>query len=185
MDIDGPPISAAFGLSHKKAGQVTAQFMLNKGHRRFAYIGSFGGSDTRATKRLQGFMQTIEQAGATLISKEISDLPSSMNEGSRMTADILSRPEKPDAIYYANDGLAAGGMLYCIANNIKVPDELALAGFNGLTFLEAFPQQLTTIRTPRYDIGLQAGKFLIASDSVSSEPQVIDLGFEFIDGETC
>jgi LacI family gluconate utilization system Gnt-I transcriptional repressor len=185
MDIDGSPISAAFGLSHIKAGQVTAEFMLSKGHRRFAYIGSFGGNDLRAVKRFNGFMQTIEKAGATLISKEISNFSSSINEGSRMTAEIMSRPEKPDAIYYANDDLAAGGMLYCISNNIKIPDELALAGFNGLPFLESFPMQLTTIRTPRYDIGFRAGNFLISADSDPLGQQSIDLGFEFIEGQTC
>lgn len=185
MDIDGSPMSVAFGLSQKKAGEVTAQYMLEKGHRRFAYIGSLGGRDLRSVKRFEGFLQTIKNAGATLISKNISQLPSSMTEGVKMTAELLSRPDKPDAIYYANDDLAAGGIMHCMANNIKVPEQLALAGFNGLPFLEAFPIQLTTIRTPRYEMGLQAGKFLISSDQDTSGQRTIDVGFKLIHGETC
>ena len=185
MDIDGSPMSVAFGLSQKKAGEVTAKYMLEKGHRRFAYIGSLGGRDLRAVKRFEGFLQTLKKAGATLISKDVSQLPSSMTEGVKMTAELLSRPDKPDAIYYANDDLAAGGIMHCMANNIKVPEQLALAGFNGLPFLEAFPIQLTTIRTPRYKMGWQAGKFLVSSDQDSSDQRSIDVGFKLIHGETC
>lgn len=185
MDIDGSPISVAFGLSQKKAGQVTAQYMLEKGHRRFAYIGSLGGRDVRAVKRFEGFLQTLEKAGALLISKNISQLPSSMVEGLKMTAELLARPDKPDAIYYANDDLAAGGLMHCITNNIKIPDQLALAGFNGLPFLAAFPIQLTTICTPRYEMGWQAGKYLVSASSELSVQQSIDVGFELIEGDTC
>ena len=104
-----------------------------------------------------------------------------------MTAELLARADKPDAIYYANDDLAAGGIMHCIANNIKMPEDIALAGFNGLPFLEAFPIQLTTIRTPRYEIGQQAGQFLVDADqnSYAATETSIDLGFELIQGETC
>ncbi len=185
MDIDGSPISVAFGLSQKKAGQVTAQYMLEKGHRRFAYIGSLGGRDVRAVKRFDGFLQTLEKAGALLISKDISQLPSSMVEGLRMTAELLARSDKPDAIYYANDDLAAGGIMHCITHHIKIPEQLALAGFNGLPFLAAFPIQLTTICTPRYEMGWQAGKYLVSVNPASSDQQSIDVGFELIRGDTC
>lgn len=52
-------MSVAFGLSQTKAGEVTTQYMLEKGHRRFAYIVSLGGRDFRSVKRFEGFLQTI------------------------------------------------------------------------------------------------------------------------------
>lgn len=184
MDIGGIPISAVFGLSHRKAGRVTASYMIERGHRTFAYVGSLGGRDLRAIKRLEGFTEILNESNASLLSKDISPLSSSMVEGLRMTSEVMSRPTKPDAIYYANDDLAAGGMMYCIANQIKIPNDLALAGFNGLPFLNALPIQLTTIKTPRYQIGKQAGQFLV--DPIQdSKPPVVDLGFELIRGETC
>ena len=108
-----------------------------------------------------------------------------MVAGLKMTAELLARPDKPDAIYYANDDLAAGGLMHCITNNIKIPDQLALAGFNGLPFLAAFPIQLTTICTPRYEMGWQAGKYLVSASSELSVQQSIDVGFELIEGDTC
>lgn len=187
MDIDGDPISTAFGMSQRAAGEVTAQHMLEKGHRRFVYAGSQNRSDLRAGKRLEGFRQTVREAGGTLVSEIISSLPSSMVEGRRMTAEILSRSEDIDAIYYSNDDLAAGGIMHCLSEGISIPDDIAMAGFNGLPYLDALPIQLTTIKTPRYDIGLQAGQLLAKQDDAgpSTTPQLVDLGFELSVGQTC
>lgn len=187
MDIDGAPISKAFGLSQKAAGQVTAQHMLDKDHRRFVYVGSQSGLDLRAGKRLEGFRQTVRKAGGTMVSEVISSLPSSMVEGRRMTAEILSGKDDIDAIYYSNDDLAAGGIMHCLAEGISIPNDIAMAGFNGLPYLDALPIQLTTIKTPRYDIGLQAGQFLATQGETnqSNTPQLVDVGFELSVGQTC
>ncbi|MCK0094261.1 LacI family DNA-binding transcriptional regulator [Yoonia sp. F2084L] len=187
MDIDGAAISTAFGFSQRAAGQVTAQHMLDKGHRRFVYAGSQSGSDLRAGKRLEGFRQAVRDAGGTMVSEIISALPSSMVEGRRMTAEILSGTDRPDAIYYSNDDLAAGGIMHCLAEGISIPDDIAMAGFNGLPYLDALPIQLTTIKTPRYDIGLQAGQLLAMQGEVGpgTAPKLVDLGFELSVGQTC
>lgn len=187
MDIDGMPMSVAIGLSQTAAGVATAKHMLAKGHRRFVYAGSHSGRDLRAAKRLEGFRQTLREAGATLLSEDISDKPSSMVEGRRMTFDILSRPDRPDAIYYSNDDLATGGMMHCLSEGIQMPDDIALAGFNGLPFLDALPVRLTTIETPRYEMGKQAGLLIAQPSDNHSESSVraVDLGFKLSAGQTC
>ena len=187
MDIDGTPISVAIGLSQTAAGVETAKHMLAKGHRRFVYAGSHSGRDLRAGKRLEGFRQTLREAGATLLSEDISDKPSSMMEGRRMTSDILARPDRPDAIYYSNDDLATGGIMHCLSGGIQMPEDIALAGFNGLPFLDALPVRLTTVETPRYEMGRQAGKFISrpSEDRSESSAGAIDLGFKLLEGQTC
>ncbi|WP_298972488.1 LacI family DNA-binding transcriptional regulator [uncultured Roseobacter sp.] len=187
MDIDGTPISMAFGMSQSAAGHATAKHMLAQGLRRFAYAGSHSGRDLRAGKRLEGFRRTLREAGATLLSENISPNPSSMMEGRRMTAEILSRPDKPEAIYYSNDDLATGGIMHCLSNGVRMPEDIALAGFNGLPFLEALPVGLTTVETPRYEMGKQAGQFLSRPDPDLADDtgKVIDLGFNLIAGQTC
>lgn len=186
MDIDGDPISTAVGLSQRAAGQVTARHMLEKGHRRFVYVGSQSGADLRAAKRLDGFRQTVREAGGTMVSEIISTLPSSMIEGGRVTAQILSGADRPDAIYYSNDDLAAGGIMHCLAHGVRIPDDIAMAGFNGLPYLDALPIKLTTVRTPRYEIGLQAGRLVAEYDETQqgSLGECIDLGFELSVGQT-
>lgn len=187
MDIDGTPISVAIGLSQTEAGKTTAKHMLAKGHRRFVYAGSHSGRDLRARKRLDGFRQTLREAGATILSEDVSATPSSMMEGRRMTSEILSRRDRPDAIYYSNDDLATGGIMHCLSEAIRMPEDIALAGFNGLPFLDALPVRLTTIETPRYEMGKQAGKFisLPSNDHSESNVRTVDLGFKLYEGQTC
>ncbi len=186
MDIDGTPISVAFGLSQTDAGRATARHMLEKGYRRFGYIGSQGGRDLRAGKRLQGFRETVRAAGAQMTVEHIADAPSSMPVGRQATAELLGRPDPPQAIYYSNDDLAAGGMMHCLAKGIGIPSQVALAGFNGLGFLEALPIRLTTVQTPRHEMGMRAARHVV-EDAEAAEPaasRVVDLGFHLLPGES-
>jgi LacI family gluconate utilization system Gnt-I transcriptional repressor len=188
MDIDGAPMAAAFGISQAEAGRATARYMLEKGYRRFGYLGSQGGRDLRAGKRLDGFCEVLREAGAQLVVNQVSDAPSSMVEGRNMTAGVLGRPDAPEALYYSNDDLAAGGIMHCLSNGIAIPDTVALAGFNGLAFLEALPIRLTTIETPRLDMGRRAALFVTDSTITQegpSEPAGVDLGFRLVRGDSC
>lgn len=184
MDIDGDPISIAFGLSQYAAGQATARYMLTKGYRRFGYIGSQGARDLRAVKRFNGFRDAVRDSGGQILVEHVSDGPSSMIEGRRATATVLSAPDRPEAIYYSNDDLAAGGIMHCLSHGVAMPTDVALAGFNGLPFLEALPIQLTTVETPRLEMGIRAAQHLIDDHDTSEVPRVIDLGFHLIPGQT-
>lgn len=184
MDIDGDPISVAFGLSQYAAGQATARHMLSKGYRRFGYIGSQGGRDLRAVKRINGFRDTVRAAGAHMVVEHVSDAPSSMIEGRRATAALLSSPDRPEALYFSNDDLAAGGIMHCLSAGLAMPADVALAGFNGLPFLEALPIRLTTVVTPRLEMGIRAARHLIDEDPTPGAPRGVDLGFRLIPGET-
>lgn len=188
MDIDGVPMSAAFGISQVEAGRATARYMLEKGYRRFGYIGSQGGRDLRAAKRLSGFCEVVRQAGAQMVLDRVIDAPSSMLEGRKVTAEVLGRSGAPEALYYSNDDLAAGGMMHCLSNGIAIPGDIALAGFNGLAFLEALPIRLTTIETPRLEMGRRAALYVTDStigQDASPEHNVVNLGFRLVHGDSC
>ncbi len=85
-----------------------------------------------------------------------------------------------DAVYFSNDDMAIGGYFLCLSRGIAVPDRLALFGHNGLDIGRVTPQPLSTIRTPRVQVGAEGAR-LVCSD----EPRtVIDLGFELVVGAT-
>lgn len=183
MDIDGDPISACFGVSHTKVGAEMAKHLIDRGYRRFGYIGSLGELDLRAAKRFQAFARIVREAGASINSVEKPQDGSSMETGRVITRQMLSSADKPQAIYYANDDLAAGGLMHCLAEGLSVPDDVALAGFNGLGFLSALPRRITTTSTPRYDIGASAANWLLQSPEKET-PNVIELAAPLIIGDT-
>lgn len=179
MDTDGNPVSAAFGFSQAAAGAGMARHLLEKGHRSFGYIGARLGADLRAAKRLAAFVDTIRAAGGRLVTEAIGEAPSSMTEG-RSLAARLWHDARPDAIYCANDDLAAGALMHFLGLGVRVPQDVALAGFNGLDFLDALPQRITTTRTPRHEIGRRAALHVASGGAAG----VVDLGFDLIAGET-
>lgn len=182
MDLDGDPIMAAVGFGQAAAGEAMAARMLAAGRRRFLCIGA-GAADRRAGKRFHGFMAAVARAGGRVLAPPLHAGGAGMPDGRRATAIALTGPgREADAIFYANDELAAGGMMHCLAEGIDVPGRLALGGFNGLEYLEALPRRLTTIRTPRRAIGAEAARLIL--QGVPAAPTKIDLGFELVEGDT-
>lgn len=184
IDIDGKPISHCIGLSHKKAGEMTAKHLLAKGYRRIAYIGSNLHLDIRAYKRQQAFEEIITSAGGSLVAQLTPKIASSMKLGRELTEELLANNQNIDAIYYSNDDMAAGGLMHCLASGIKPPDDIALASFNGLDFLDALPLKITTVKSPRFQVGQLAGEFMSDTDNTLPTQPITELEFIFEEGET-
>lgn len=168
MDSDGDAIDAAFGISHTDAGASMARHLIERGYRRIALVASLGGLDLRATRRLDAARAVFASEGVDVLASRLSSGPSSMEAGRRMTEALMERSDAPDAIYFANDDLAAGGLMHCLANGIDTPGTVALAGFNGLGFLDALPRRITTTVTPRYEIGVAAADWVAGSTQIGT-----------------
>jgi LacI family gluconate utilization system Gnt-I transcriptional repressor len=82
--------------------------------------------------------------------------------GGEMLQHIMANDPSIDAIFFCNDDLAQGALLAAQRLKIKVPQHLAVAGFNDLTGSDLIGPGLTTIRTPRAAIGESAAKMLLA-----------------------
>lgn len=184
MDVDGEPMTASFGVSHVDAGREMATHLLERGYKTFGYIASQGGHDLRATKRFEAFASRVRDAGGQLIAQRMSNEPSSMVAGRQLTMEVLAHPDRPDAIYYANDDLAAGGLMHCLSHGVDVPGQVAIAGFNGLGFLSALPMKITTTQTPRYEIGVSAAEWISTPLDTPAEKLIEKLDTEILFGET-
>ncbi|MCJ2061368.1 LacI family DNA-binding transcriptional regulator [Methylobacterium sp. J-088] len=179
IDTDGAGIDAVVGFSNRAVGAASARHLITRGYRRIAYLGHDLRVDLRAGKRLAGFEHALGEAGLALSDKEIRPGPSSPAAGRAGLEALLTRVSDLDAVYFSNDDMALGGYFACLAAGLAVPGRLALFGFNGLDFAAAMPQPLSTVRTPRLEIGRQAAACL-----TSAGPKTIDLGFELIEGAT-
>lgn len=184
MDVDGEPMSGCFGISHKEVGTAMARFLLDRGYRSFSYVSSQGQNDLRAAKRFGAFASVIKEAGGRIVSEETSSDPSSMNLGRALTAKLLSHSDRPEVIYYSNDDLAAGGLMHCLANDLSLPEDIAIAGFNGLSFLQSLPLRITTTQTPRYEIGVAAANWVAGNQNDNEISAKQGLKCELLVGDT-
>ena len=163
MDTDGDAIDSIVGFSHRTAGIEMAQALLEKGRKRFGYIGCNLQSDLRADKRRQGFENSLRQHGLNFEASLTRKGLSSVGDGRELTHQLLAENPDLDCIYYSNDDVAFGGLCYCLSVNVNVPERIALAGFNGLGILQGFPGMIATSTTLRSDIGRASAEVIIQS----------------------
>ncbi|KAB2884823.1 MAG: LacI family DNA-binding transcriptional regulator [Albidovulum sp.] len=166
MDVDGEAIDSVVGISHKRAGLEMARAIVKAGYRRIGFLGTKMPHDHRARKRMEGFEAGLAEAGLELADREFYSGGSALLKGREMTEAILKRNPDLDFLYYSNDMIGAGGLLYCLENGIDVPGKLGLAGFNGVDLLEGLPRRLATMDACRHEIGRRAAA-IIAGHSES------------------
>lgn len=160
MDVDGVPVDSVVGISHRRAGLKMAEAILAAGYRRIGFLGTRMPFDHRAKKRLDGLEEGLAKAGITLADREFYSGGSALLKGREMTEAILSRSPDLDFLYYSNDMIGAGGLLYCLDKGIDVPGRLGLAGFNGVELLDGLPRQLATMDACRDEIGRIAAEII-------------------------
>lgn len=160
MDIDGTPVDSAVGISHKRAGRQMAEAIIAAGYRNIAFLGTMMPYDHRARKRLEGFEEALSKAGLALVDREFYSGGSALLKGREMTEAVLTRSPQVDFLYYSNDMIGAGGLLYCLHKGIDVPNQVGLAGFNGVELLEGLPIRLATMDACRHEIGRRAAEII-------------------------
>ena len=168
------------GLSQHDAARELTEHLLKRGRKRIAYAA--GQLDARVMQRRDGYALAMRNAGLHDPGLEVFDpAPTSMAQGGRMFAEILTRHPDVDAIFFCNDDLAQGALLTALRMKVAVPKRVAVVGFNDLPGNELMLPPLTTIRTPRAEIGSAAATMLLAlmrGEAVSKH--AIDVGFELV-----
>ncbi|EAR50502.1 transcriptional regulator, LacI family protein [Oceanicola granulosus HTCC2516] len=162
MDTDGDPIDACVGISHRRAGRVMAEAILDAGYRRIGFLGTKMPLDHRARKRFEGMTRRLGKAGVEIADQEFYSGGSALAKGREMTEAMLARTPDIDFLYYSNDMIGAGGLLYLLDKGIDIPGRIGLAGFNGVELLDGLPRQLATMDACRREIGERAARIVLA-----------------------
>lgn len=165
MDIDGVPLDSAVGVSHRRAGRQMAEAIVAAGYRNIAFLGTQMPNDHRARKRLEGFEAALAEHGLALVDREFYSGSSALLKGREMTQAVLARSPDVDFLYYSNDMIGAGGLLYCLDKGLDVPGKIGLAGFNGVELLDGLPRKLATMDACRLEIGRRAAEIVSGQNS--------------------
>lgn len=162
MDIDGEPVDAMVGISHRRAGRMMGKTIAQRGYERIGFLGTKMPLDHRARKRFEGFTQALAQTGLEVVDQEFYEGGSALAKGREMTESILKRSPELDFLYFSNDMIGAGGLLYLLEQGVDVPNSIGLAGFNGVELLEGLPRKLATMDACRAEIGRKAAEIIAA-----------------------
>ena len=185
MDIDGSPVDAMVGISHRRAGREMAVSILKAGYRKIGFLGTKMPLDHRARKRFEGFTEALAKSGVEVTDQEFYSGGSALVKGREMTQELLRRNPNLDFLYFSNDLIGAGGLLYLIEKGISIPNQIGLAGFNGVELLQGLPRQLATMDACRSEIGRKAAEMIVqqVNDPKTSFEKVHELvpKIDFVD----
>lgn len=147
------------GIDDVHASRQLVAHLAVSGRKRIALI-NHDLSYKYAQLRQQGYQQELEQRGLSWQTVSYaSEL--SFNAGKRAMEALLSADTQPDAVFAVSDTLAAGAMAAIQAAGYQVPQDIAVAGFDGSELAEMISPPLTTIAQPSRDIGRTAFSLLL------------------------
>lgn len=178
MELSDAPGVYSVGLSQAAAAAALTRHLIARGHRRIAFAAAQ--LDPRTLQRLEGWRAEMAAQGLHDARLEwLNPAPSSLAIGGLMFEQIMDQKSAVDAIFFCNDDLAQGALLAALRLGIPVPQRVAIAGFNDLTGSDQMLPPLTTVRTPRGEIGAMAARMLIGLVQGQEPPRPsVDLGFE-------
>ncbi len=184
MDMATNPKQLSVGFSQHAAGHTMTRYLIEKGHKRIAFIGAQ--LDERTLSRAAGYRKAMAEAGLADERLELM-VPdaSSIALGAELLGRMLAQAPDCTAIFCCNDDLAHGAIYQCQRRGIEVPGQLAICGFNDLPASAWMKPSVTTISTPRYRVGFEAAT-LLRNAIAGRVPPVgqIDLGFTLMPRES-
>ncbi|MBR7831754.1 LacI family DNA-binding transcriptional regulator [Actinospica durhamensis] len=142
-------------------GRLAARHLVSTGHRSIAYVGGPSGLDQVRDRRV-GALTVLEEAGLgedALV--EVSAVGLDVAAGRDAGARLLGLASRPTAVFCANDLLALGVLQALFAAGVRVPEDIALVGYDDIEFAAAAAVPLTSVRQPAFAMGQQAAEMLI------------------------
>ncbi len=163
--VDHPahrPDQCSVAVNDVTGGSLAVAHLLDRGARRIAYV-SGPLSIRQCQDRLEGARRAVRNAGldpaATLT--ELALPVMNAKSGQQAAEKLLSPGPLPDAVFCANDLLALGLLRGLLQAGVRVPDDVALIGYDDIDFAAASTVSLSSIHQPTYRLGRIATELLL------------------------
>ena len=154
-------------LDNRKGAYLLTQHLIDSGYTRIALIN--GPEDvSTAVERLQGYREALGDRGFRVKSALIRHVRFSRQDGFEAAKALLQGPDRPEAIFGGNDYLAMGILDAAARQNLRIPQDLAVVGFDDTELAQSLG--LTTVSQQIYQMGCLAVKALIRS--IRQKPSV-------------
>lgn len=166
--VDRPPQTVpddwcAVGVDDVRGGEMAVQHLLDGGHRRLAFA---GGSDLvpQVADRFAGASGAL--AGAEIMRFDTEAL--TVDDGRRVGERLLGtrRADRPTAVFCANDLVAVGLLQHLTQQGMRVPDDVAIVGYDDIEWAAAAAVPLSSVAQPRHLLGRTAAELLLEEADV-------------------
>lgn len=169
-------------LSNNMEGMsALTQYAVDMGHRRIAYL--YGEDSVVTSNRLSGFYITMEKNGIKPHDEYIMEVKyRNIETAEEATRKLLDLKEPPTCIFYPDDFAAFGGINVMHEKGLRIPEDISIAGYDGIPISRMIEPRLTTIIQDTRLIGKKAAEKLI---SLIEKPRTTIIDQVVIDVTLC
>ncbi|WP_062437009.1 LacI family DNA-binding transcriptional regulator [Herbidospora daliensis] len=149
------------GATNWNGGLSATRHLLELGHRRIAMV---NGPDTLmcCRARLDGYRAALDAAGVPPDPSLVRTAPLYVEGGRTEAAALLASPDRPTAVFAANDLQALGVYQAAHRAGLRVPEDLSVVGFDDLPLAQWADPPMTTVRQPLRKMGAAAARMVLA-----------------------
>lgn len=167
------------------AAYALTELMLHKGAVRPAYIGVTDDDKAAGEARHKGFLKALADNDISLDKHNSVTAEFNIDSGYSCAKKIFSGREHPDCIFCATDNIAAGAILYCRENGIKIPEDVMICGVGDSKIGAITAVSLTSARLHYKTAGIEAAQMLLNSiGRASNVPKIMKLDYEIVERES-
>jgi LacI family transcriptional regulator len=181
LDYTGPARGrCSVSVNDIGGGQLAISHLLSTGHRRVSFVGHGSGPARQVADRLAGARAAMAAAGRDPDDLEL--LPTSsltVQGGIEAARALLSLPRRrrPTGVACANDLLAIGMLQEVLRSGARVPQDVAIVGYDDIAFAAAAAIPLTSVRQPRNLLG-RRGAELLLDEATNAQHRHTNVVFE-------
>jgi LacI family transcriptional regulator, gluconate utilization system Gnt-I transcriptional repressor len=180
-NLSGEPIDMAVGYDNVKAARTVTRYLVKRGYRTIGYIGAHPQDNDRARDRRRGYEAALAAAKRRSDPALCVETTLDIDAGARAMSILLERQPGLRAVFCSADALAVGALFECQRRGLKIPRQIAVAGFDDIPIAAQVVPSLSTLRVPRYEIGHTAGAMIC--DRLTGRAvmeRVVDTRFELV-----
>ncbi len=165
---------------HFHGAEAATEHLYQKGHRKIGLLaGRFSKQVSEA--RLSGYMKALSAHELPFQGQDVVDIDPTLEDSEQAMAEILQRPDHPTAFLCTNDTIAVGAMKAVFRAGLRVPEDIAIVGFDDSYISRVIEPELTTVRIDAEYMGrLAAQKLFDLIDGKPAETMQVEIPVQLI-----
>lgn len=166
-------------VDSRTAAETAVAYLIGRGYERIALLTNAPGP---GQPRALGYQTALLQHGRAVVEAYTSIGDFSLEGGAAGMEQLLTVTPPPDAVFAANDLMAIGAMMTCKAHGLRIPEEIAIVGFDDIPTAQIITPTLTTVSQFQRQLGVRAAELLLERLEGQAPPtgRNIEMPFQLI-----
>ncbi|HIT12657.1 MAG TPA: LacI family DNA-binding transcriptional regulator [Candidatus Scatomonas merdigallinarum] len=156
---DGTPYDSVM-IDDELGVRMAVEHLLESGRRRIAHIAGSAKSEI-SRKRSEIFLKVMREHGRIPEDQYLVQGDYSMEQAYQAMAGLCRLPSPPDAVFCSNDLMAVGAMKYLLEHSCRIPEQMAIVGYDDIDAASLVTPALTTVRQPVLELAQKGAEMLL------------------------